>query len=212
MKLGLNYTRIIFGVAALLIVMPLLSVPSATAQALEGTLKKIKDSSTMNLGYLADAPPFSFLGPDKKPTGYSVELCTRIAAAIQKQLNINMKLNWVPVTAENRISMVEQGKIDIECGTTTTSLSRFEKVDFSLMTYVDGGTMMTLANSSLKSLSDLSGKKIAVITGTTTEKALAKFLKDQFVTSVQLVPVKDHVEGRTALENGTVEAFASDQA
>jgi glutamate/aspartate transport system substrate-binding protein len=212
MKLGLNIKRIIFGVTALLIAMPLLSVQSLEAQALDGTLKKIKDSSTMNLGYLADAPPFSFLGPDKKPAGYSVELCTRIAGAIQKQLNINLKLNWVAVTAENRISMVEQGKVDIECGTTTTSLSRYEKVDFSLMTYVDGGTMMTLANSPLKSLSDLSGKKIAVITGTTTEAALAKFLKEQFVTSVQLVPVKDHVEGRTALENGTVEAFASDQA
>jgi ABC-type amino acid transport substrate-binding protein len=212
MKLGLNFKRIIFGVTALLIVMPLFSVQSVEAQALEGTLKKIKDSSTMNLGYLTDAPPFSFLGPDKKPTGYSVELCTRIAGAIQKQLNINLKLNWVEVTAENRISMVEQGKVDIECGTTTTSLSRYEKVDFSLMTYVDGGTMMTLASSPMKNLSDLSGKKIAVIKGTTTETALAKFLKDQFVTSVTLVPVKDHVEGRTALENGTVEAFASDQA
>lgn len=212
MKFGLNFRRIIFGITALLIVMPLLSVPSVEAQTLEGTLKKIKDSSTMNLGYLADAPPFSFLGPDKKPTGYSVELCTRIAGSIQKQLNVNLKLNWVELTAENRISMVEQGKVDIECGTTTTSLSRYEKVDFSLMTYVDGGTLLTLANSPLRSLTDLSGKKIAVITGTTTETALAKFLKEQFVTAVQLVPVKDHVEGRTALENGTVEAFASDQA
>jgi ABC-type amino acid transport substrate-binding protein len=212
MKFGLNFRRIIFGITALLIVMPLLSVPSVEAQTLEGTLKKIKDSSTMTLGYLADAPPFSFLGPDKKPTGYSVELCTRIASSIQKQLNVNLKLNWVEVTAENRISMVEQGKVDIECGTTTTSLSRYEKVDFSLMTYVDGGTLLTLANSPLRSLTDLSGKKIAVITGTTTETALAKFLKEQFVTAVQLVPVKDHVEGRTALENGTVEAFASDQA
>jgi ABC-type amino acid transport substrate-binding protein len=212
MKLGLNFRRIIIGVTAMLIVMPLLSVQSVEAQTLDGTLKKIKDSSTMTLGYLADAPPFSFLGPDKKPTGYSVELCTRIAGSIQKQLNVNLKLNWVELTAENRISMVEQGKVDIECGTTTTSLSRYEKVDFSLMTYVDGGTLLTLANSPLRSLTDLSGKKIAVITGTTTETALAKFLKEQFVTAVQLVPVKDHVEGRTALENGTVEAFASDQA
>ena len=185
---------------------------AAHAEELTGTLKKIKDSSTMNLGYLADAPPFSFLAPDKKPTGYSVDLCTRVAAAIQKQLNVNLKLNWVAVTAENRISMVEQGKIDIECGTTTTSLSRYEKVDFSMMTFVDGGTLLTLANSPLHTLSDLSGKKIAVITGTTTEKALAKYLKDEFVTGVQLFPVKDHNEGRAALESGTVEAFASDQA
>ena len=210
MKLREISKRIIFGVSALLIVMPL-AVRSVEAQALDGTLKKIKDSSTMNLGYRADAPPFSSLGADKKPTGYSIDLCTRIANAIQKQLNVNLKLNWVEVTADNRISMVEQGKIDIECGTTTASLSRAEKVDFSLMTFVDGAALMTLSNSSLKSLTNLTGKKIAVITGTTTETALSKFIKDQFVKNVQLVPVKDHVAGRTALENATVDAYASDQ-
>lgn len=212
MKVGLNFRKFAFWGSALLIVMPLIAIQTVEAQALDGTLKKIKDSSTMNLGYLADAPPFSFLGPDKKPTGYSVDLCTRIAGAIQKQLNVNLKLNWVAVTVDNRISMVEQGKVDIECGTTTTSLSRYEKVDFSMMTFVDGATLLTLVNSPLRTLSDLSGKKIAVITGTTTEKALAKYLKDEFVTGVQLVPVKDHNEGRAALENGMVEAFASDQA
>jgi glutamate/aspartate transport system substrate-binding protein len=210
MKLRVIFKRIIFGVSALLIVMPL-AVQSVEAQALDGTLKKIKDSSTMNLGYLADAPPFSSLGADKKPIGYSIDLCTRIANAIQKQLNVTLKLNWVAVTAENRISMVEQGKVDIECSTTTASLSRAEKVDFSLMTFVDGAALMTLSNSSLKSLTNLTGKKIAVISGTTTETALSKFLKDQFVKNVQLIPVKDHVAGRTALENATVDAYASDQ-
>ena len=212
MKLLLSLKRVVLGVSALLIVMTLLAVQSVEAQALDGTLKKIKDSTTMNLGYLADASPFSFLGPDKKPTGYSVELCTRIASAIQKQLNVTLKLNWVAVTPENRISMVEQGKVDIECGTTTASLSRYEKVDFSLMTFADGATLLTLANSPLRNMTGLAGKKIAVITGTTTEKALAKYLKDQFITTVQVVPVKEHIEGRTALENGTVDAFASDQA
>jgi len=198
--------------SALLLVPSFLAVQSAEAQTLDGTLKKIKDTSTLNLGYLEATPPFSFLGPDKKPTGYSIDLCTRVAGAIQKQLNINLKLNWVAVTLENRMTMVESGKVDIECGTTTASLSRQEKVDFSLMTFVDGGTLLTLANSTLRTLEDLAGKKIAVIPGTTTEKALTKFLKDQFVTGVTIVPVKDHVEGRTVLESKTVEAFASDQA
>jgi ABC-type amino acid transport substrate-binding protein len=210
MKLGLNFRTIGYWGSALLIVMPLLAVPSVQAQELDGALKRIKTSNTLNLGYLEDAPPFSFLGPDKKPAGYSIDLCMRIASGIQKQLDANLKLNWVVVTAENRISMVEQSKVDIECGTTTATLSRQEKVDFSLMTFIDGGTMLTLANSPLRTLSDLAGKKIAVISGTTTEKALAKFLKEEFVTVVT-VPVKDHIEGRTAVENGTVEAFASDQ-
>ena len=91
----------------------------ALGQELDGTLKKIKESSTFTLGYLTSAPPFSFPGPDKRPVGYSIDLCTHIASAIQKQLGINLKLNWVPVTTENRIEMVASGKVDIECSTTT---------------------------------------------------------------------------------------------
>jgi ABC-type amino acid transport substrate-binding protein len=163
----------------------------------------------LNLGYLESAPPFSFAGPDKKPVGYSVDLCTRVASAIQKQLDVNLKLNWVVVTPENRMTMVEQGKIDIECGTTTASLSRQERVDFSLMTFVDGGSLLIRFDSPVRALSDLGGKRVAVIPGTTTQTALAKYLKEEFVTIME-VPVKDHIEGRTALENGTVEAYASD--
>ena len=182
----------------------------APGQELDGTLKKIKASSTLTLGYLESAPPFSFPGPDRRPVGYSIDLCTHIASSIQKQLGINLKLNWVPLTADNRIDMVAQGKVDIECSTTTASLSRHERVDFSLMTFVDGGSLMTVADSKLGSLSDLAGKRVAIIPGTTTEKALTKFLKEQFV-AVEMVPVKDHVEGRAAIEKGTVAAFASDR-
>jgi glutamate/aspartate transport system substrate-binding protein len=210
MKLRLSFRKVAQWGLALLIGMPLLGVQSVNAQELDGALKKIKSSSTLNLGYLESAPPFSFLGPDKKPAGYSVDLCTRVANAIEKQLNVTLKVNWVVVTPENRISMVEQGKVDLECGVTTASLSRQEKVDFSLMTFVDGGTLLTLAGSPLHSLSDLNGKKVAIVPGTTTEKALAAYLKAQFI-SVVTVPVKDHTEGRAAVENKTVEAFASDQ-
>src|SRR5215510_4461632 len=84
------------------------------AQELDGTLKKIKSSSTLTLGYLESAPPFSFPGPDRRPVGYSIDLCTHIASSIQKQLGIDLKLNWVPVTTENRIEMVASGKVDIE--------------------------------------------------------------------------------------------------
>jgi ABC-type amino acid transport substrate-binding protein len=209
MKLGLNFRKIAFLGSALLGITLLFGFEPAEAQQLEGALKNIKATSTLNLGYLESAPPFSFLGPDKKPVGYSVDLCTRIASAIQKQLDVNLKLNWVVVTPENRMSMVEQGKVDIECGTTTASLSRQEKVDFSLMTFVDGGSLLIRAGSPLRTMSDLGGKKVAVIPGTTTQTALTKFLKEEFVTLEQ-VPVKDHIEGRTALEKGTVEAYASD--
>ena len=180
-------------------------------QELDGTLKKIKSTATFNLGYRESAPPFSFPGPDKRQVGYSVDLCMKIASAVQKQLGLaNLKLNWVPVTAENRIDMVVQGKIDLECGTTTATLSRQERVDFSLMTFVDGGSLLTKADLDLRGVGDLAGKRIAVIPGTTTEAALTKFLKAEFVTA-EMVRVKDPAEGVAAIEKGGADAFASDR-
>jgi len=184
---------------------------SLFAQELDGTLNKIKTSGTFTLGYRDAAPPFSFSGPDKQPAGYSIDLCTHVAKAIQKQLGLaNLKLVWVPVTAENRIDMVVQGKVDIECGTTTASLSRQERVDFSLMTFVDGGSLLTISNTNIQELADFAGKRIAVIPATTTEKSLADYLKKKSV-AVQMVRVKDHAEGLKAVEGGQAEAFASDR-
>jgi len=100
--------------------------------------------------------------------------------------------------------------VDIECGTSTASLSRQERVDFSLMTFVDGGGMLTKSDLKLGAVADLADKRIAVIPGTTTETALTKFLKEEFVT-VQLVRVKNHLEGLAAIEKGSADAFASDR-
>src|SRR4249920_93318 len=130
------------------LMLTLMLAGAAAGQELDGTLKKIKSSGVFTLGYREAAPPFSFPGPDKRPVGYSIDLCMQVASAIQKQLGLaDLKLNWVPVTAENRIDMVAQGKVDIECGTTTASLSRQERVDFSLMTFVDGGSLLTAAGT-----------------------------------------------------------------
>jgi len=185
------------------------AVPAA-AQNLDGTLKKIKSSGVLTLGYRESAPPFSFPGPDKQPVGYSIDLCTHVARAIQKQLGVTLKLNWVPVNAQNRIDMVADGQVDIECGTTTATLSRQERVDFTLMTFVDGGSLMTLADAQLRSGADLAGKRIGVIAGTTTEKALNKLLQEKFISAEQ-VKFKDQIEGRTALENKKIDVFASDR-
>ena len=203
----MNQTKVILGAFLTVLV---LDCP-VMGQELDGTLKKIKESSTFTLGYLTSAPPFSFPGPDKRPVGYSIDLCTHIASRVQKQLGINLKLTWVPVTTENRIDMVASGKVDIECGTSTASLSRQERVDFSLMTFVDGGGLLTKKDLVLGAVADLADKRIAVIPGTTTETALSKFLKEEFV-SVQLVRVKNHVEGLAAIEKGSADAFASDRS
>ena len=193
-----------------LLLATLLTACPVLGQELDGTLKKIKESSTFTLGHLTSAPPFSFPGPDKRPVGYSIDLCTHIASRVQQQLGINLKLNWVPVTTENRLDMVASGKVDIECGTSTASLSRQERVDFSLMTFVDGGGLLTKKDLNLRAVADLTDKRIALIPGTTTETALNKFLKEEFVL-VKYVPVKNHVEGLAAVEKGLAEAFASDR-
>lgn len=183
---------------------------STAGPVVVGTLDKIKSSSTFNIGYIASVPPFSFPGPDRRPVGYSIDLCTHVASSIQRQLGISLKLNWVPVTATNRIDQVVAGNVDMECSSTTASLSRQERVDFSLMTFVDGGGLLTQSDAQLRTVSDLADKRIAIIPGTTTETALTQLLKEEFVT-VQLLHVKDHVEGRAAVEKGLVDAFASDR-
>jgi polar amino acid transport system substrate-binding protein/glutamate/aspartate transport system substrate-binding protein len=199
-------TRLLF-LAALTV----LAASPATGQDLQGTLKKISDTKTINIGYRETAVPFSFVGADKQPAGYTVDLCRRVAGGIQQQLKLaDLKINWVMVTSENRIQMVANGTVDIECGTTTHTLGRSEQVDFSLMTFVDGGTFLVRTEGKIASISDLSGKKVGVIPSTTTATALNDALQRSF-TTVQIVPVKDHADGLAALERGAVDAYASDR-
>ena len=189
----------------------MLSAAPAPAQDLDGTLKKIKTSGTLTLGYRESSPPFSFVGPDKRPVGYSIDLCLHVASAIQKQLGLaDLKLSWVPVTPETRIPAVVRGQIDLECGSTTMSLSRHEQVDFSLMTFADGGSLLTTAAAGLRGLGDLANRRIGIVPGTTTEKALADFLAKEFIT-VRMVTVKDHAEGLAALDARNIDAYASDR-
>jgi ABC-type amino acid transport substrate-binding protein len=193
------------------LVAALVVASTVVAQPLDGTLQKIKTSGTLTIGYRESSPPFSFNGPDNRPRGYSIDLCLHVAGAIQKQLGLaDLKLNWAPVTPESRIPAVADGKVDIECGSTTATLSRQERVDFSIMTFVDGGSLLTTSEANLRGVADLSGKRIAVAPGTTTEKSLAEFLKAEFINA-QTVLVKDHADGRAALETGKVDAYASDR-
>ncbi len=161
-----------------LAVMAVLVSTTSQAQTLTGTLKKVKDSGTLTIGYRENALPFSFTGSDGKPTGYSVDLCKEIAVAVQQDLKLaNLSVQWVPVTPEGRVDAVANGTVDIECGSTTASLSRQEKVDFTLMTFVDGATLLTVEGAGVRTVADLAGKRIGVVTGTTTERVLADFLR-----------------------------------
>ena len=177
----------------------------------QSTLEKIKTTKTITMGYRESSFPFSFIGEDKKPAGYSVDLCTRIAAGVQRQLGLSdLSIKWLAVTPENRITMVANGTVDLECGSTTNTLSRQEQVDFSSMTFVDGGSLLVRTDARIDRLSDIAGKRVAVVPGTTTEKVMAEALKKANLT-VQMINVKEHAEGIAALEKGTVDAYASDR-
>jgi ABC-type amino acid transport substrate-binding protein len=121
-----------------------------------------------------------------------------------------LAIKWVVVTPENRLAMVANGTVDLECGSTTNTLSRQEQVDFSFMTFVDGGSLLVSSNAHIDRLSDIAGKRIAVVPGTTTEKVMAEALKKANLT-VQMIKVKEHADGIAALENGTADAYASDR-
>jgi len=177
-----------------------------------GPLDNIKGSKTLSLGYRQASVPFSFAGNDRQPWGYSVDLCTSVAAAIGKDLGLaDLKLKWVPVTPETRIGKVISGEIDLECGSTTSSLSRMQEVDFSLPIFVDGGSYLSPSAAGITSLKDLAGKKVAVAVGTTTEQSLVEALRKNGV-SANLVKVADHQQGIDAMKTGRADAYASDRA
>ena len=183
----------------------------ADATAQSPTLNRIKATGTISLGYRDNAVPFSYKDRDGRIKGYSVELCTRVAGAIQKELGMTeLKIEWLPVEASNRLDYVISGKVDAVCGTTTMTLGRMQKVDFSLPIYVDGGSVLVRARSKLTKLAELQGKKVAVIAGTTTEEELGRGL-DSRGTKATMVQVKTAAEGMALLNKGSVDGYAADR-
>jgi len=189
----------------------LLAAPSPAA-AQEDTLAKIKRTGAITIGYTETSAPFSSVGPGGTPQGYSIDLCLRIADGIKKDLSLlQLDVKWAKVTAENRIVSVANGTVDIECGTTTKTLSRMAQVDFTLLTFLDGGSLLVATASGINKLTDLPGKRLAVIPGTTTERAVRDVVRKLSLQNVTLLSVTDHAEGLAALDAGKIDAYASDR-
>ena len=188
----------------------LVSAP-ALAEELTGKLKSIAESKTILIGHQTQSIPFSFVDTNGQVMGYSVDLCKRVAAGIQQQLNLpKLDVKYVPLTPENRFEMVASGQVDIECGNSSDTISRQKIVDFSLMTWVDGANFIVKGETQVGGLSEMSGKKIGVVGGNTTEKALQAFMKKNMV-SFEIVPVKTHLDGMRQLNDGLIDAYAADQ-
>lgn len=184
---------------------------SLPVAASEPTLAKIKASGMIKLGHRENSIPFSFVGDDKQPRGYSVDLCLRVVDEVAKQLNMpKLDVRWVQVTAKNRFDALKSGEIDLECGNTTQTLSRRADFDFSVMTFIDGAGMLFRSGEVPASLDDIKGQRVAVVRGTTTEKTLDDMI-DAAKIGVRLIKVEDHDDALAALRDKTATAYAADR-
>lgn len=196
---------------AALFLAPTIAFAQMATAPFEGRLKKIQETKTIAVAYRTDALPFSFEDADKKPTGYTVDLCRGVIAVIERQIGVSpLQVKWVPVTTQTRFSAISGGEADMECGASTVTLGRMKEVSFSTLTFLDGTGLLIRSSTTGNSLLDLSGKKIGVIAGTSNERALNDALKAS-VLSATVVKVKTREEGLEQLEAGTLDAFASDR-
>ncbi len=196
---------------AALCLAPTLALAQMASAPFDGRLKKIHETKTISVAYRTDAIPFSFEDQDKKPSGYTVDLCRSIIGVIERQIGVTpLQVKWVPVTLQNRFSTIANGQADMECGASTVTLGRMSQVSFSTLTFVDGTALLVRNSTAGNSLLDLANKKIGVIAGSSNEKALAEAMKTKVVNAT-VVPVKTREDGLAELEAGTIDAFASDR-
>lgn len=205
----------LFGLAASLAV----ALAAATAQGQsppaqipsDSRLKSIIDSKTIRIGYRADASPFAFTNSRGEPSGYSLELCQLVTKSIAQQFGLtDLKIEWVPVTVQTRFSAVSGGKADLECGSSSVTLGRMKEVDFSNYIFVETTGIVVPRASNIHAFADMGGKKIAVISGTTNERAVTQ-QNGLHHLNLTIVSVQNRDAGVAALQAGKVDGYASDK-
>jgi ABC-type amino acid transport substrate-binding protein len=176
-----------------------------------GTLDKVRQDKALRIAYREDAPPFSFTDASGLPAGFMIDLCGSVVKHIGEQLNIgDLKINYILVTAENRFDAIESGKADLLCEPSSETLSRRANVDFSIPTFVDGASLL-VSGDGPGDFAALSGKKIGVLAGTTTEQSLRDTLASANITA-EIAPAKTHQEGLAMLDKGEIVAYFADRA
>ncbi|MGA8053639.1 MAG: transporter substrate-binding domain-containing protein [Burkholderiales bacterium] len=200
-----HFSRIALAVAASLT----LALP-AVAQELTGTLKKIKETGAITIGHREASIPFSYLDEKQQPVGYAMDLCMKVVDAVKAELKMpNLKVALQPVTSANRIPLMQNGTIDLECGSTTNSVERQKQVAFGPTYFVINVTAAVKKNSGIKTLADLNGKTIATTSGTTSVPLLKKYEKTATI-DVKEIYGKDHAESMQLLTTDRAAAFVMD--
>ena len=197
------------GLAAALLA-SLLAVPGAGAQELTGTLKKIRDTKAVTLGYRESSIPFSYVNRAGEPIGYSIDLCSAVVEETSNELEgVEIAVKYKPVTAATRIAAVRSGEVDIECGSTTANFERKKEVAFSPIFFVAGTKILVPRSSAIASYRDLRDKTVVVTAGTTNEAAV-RTISDKQKLNIKLLVGKDHAESFAMLKDGKADAFATD--
>lgn len=192
-------------IAASLIAAPALGQESAT-------LKKIKDTGSITLGHRESSIPFSYYDDNQRVIGYSHELMLKAVDAIKAELKLTkLDVKLMPVTSANRITLVQNGTVDIECGSTTNNTERQKQVGFSTTIFVIGTKLMTKKESGIKDFPDLAGKNVVTTAGTTSERLLRK-MNEEKQMKMNIISAKDHGESFLTLETGRAVAFMMDDA
>ena len=180
------------------------------AQELTGTLKKIKDTGTITIGHRESSIPFSYLDDKQQPIGYAMDLCMKVVDAVKAELKLpNLKVNLQPVTSANRIPLMQNGTIDMECGSTTNSVERQKQVAFGPTYFVINVTAAVKKSSGIKTLADLNGKTMSTTSGTTSVPLLKVYEKTKHV-DVKEIYGKDHAESFLLLAQDRTAAFVMD--
>nr|WP_245152459.1 glutamate/aspartate ABC transporter substrate-binding protein [Allopusillimonas soli] len=185
--------------------------PSAAAE-LSGTLKKIKDAGVVVVGFREASIPFSYYNDAKQPIGYSVDITNLILERIKQALNLpDLHVRKLPITSQNRISLLQNGTIDFECNTTTHNASREKQVDFTNSFFIIGTRLLTKKDSGIKDFNDLKGKNVVVGAGTTSEILLRRMNAEKNM-DMNVISAKDHSESFLTLSTGRAQAMMMDDA
>ncbi len=178
----------------------------AATEATAATLDRIRDTGVFRIGYRADAKPYSYRDANGQPAGYIVDLCLEVAAA----LGPNVRNEYVLVPPDQRFEAVRDGRVDILCDPSSVTMPRREMVDFSLPTYLDGAGVISRTSKPVSAFEDLSGKRVGVLEGTTTEQTLRTSLNELNLKAT-VVPVRDHRAGLDLLSDDKIDAYFADR-
>jgi glutamate/aspartate transport system substrate-binding protein len=181
------------------------------AEPLDGRLKSIAETAKLRIAYRTDSRPFAFLDAQGQPTGYTIELCERIAESLEQELRLPaLAIEWVPVDTRTRFQAIVDGSADMECGSTSVSLSRMKIVDFSSLIFAESTGILVKAGVGIFRFDDMAGKRIGIVPGSTNARAIRDQLAQRRLEAT-LVEFRDRSDGVAALGRGELDGFATDK-